>query len=203
MATQWYYSGSNGQQGPVSASELKALAENGSLAPTDLVWKEGLEDWIEATKVRGLISPEALKKASERARSQPRGGAAAPPALPPGRRSDSFLEGDQLPAALPEAEASSQVWQPAPQSSRGDTIVVSHPPVQKWSPGIAAVLSFFIPGLGQLYKGQILNGIAWFLFVLIGYAALIVPGLILHIFCIIGALSGNPWTEGRTEVRRT
>jgi TM2 domain-containing membrane protein YozV len=203
MATQWYYSGSNGQQGPVSSSELKALAENGSLAPTDLVWKEGLEDWIEATKVRGLISPAALKKARERARSQQRRGAAAPPALPPGRARNSFMEGDQLPAAVPIAEASSQVWQPAPQSSRGDTIVVSHPPVQKWSPGIAAVLSFFIPGLGQLYKGQILNGIAWFLFVLIGYAALIVPGLILHVFCIIGALSGNPWTEGRTEVRRT
>lgn len=141
MATQWYYSGSNGQQGPVSSSELKALAGNGSLAPTDLVWKEGLEDWIEATKVRGLISPEALNKAREHARSQQRGGAATPPALPPGRWSDSFLKGDQFPAPLPEAEATGQVWQPAPQPPRGDTIVVSHPPVQKWSPGIAALLA--------------------------------------------------------------
>jgi len=28
-------------------------------------------------------------------------------------------------------------------------------------PGIAAVLSFFIPGLGQLYNGDILRGLFW------------------------------------------
>jgi hypothetical protein len=31
-------------------------------------------------------------------------------------------------------------------------VVISHPPVRRWSPGLAAVLSFFLPGLGQLYK---------------------------------------------------
>lgn len=87
-------------------------------------------------------------------------------------------------------------------SAPGRTIVVNHPPIQRWSPGLAAVLSFFVPGLGQLYKGQILNGIVWFFFVLLGYAALILPGLLLHLFCIIGAASGNPWTEGKTTVVR-
>ena len=28
-------------------------------------------------------------------------------------------------------------------------------------PGIAAVLSFFIPGVGQIYNGKILRGIFW------------------------------------------
>ena len=28
-------------------------------------------------------------------------------------------------------------------------------------PGIAAVLSFFIPGIGQIYNGKILRGIFW------------------------------------------
>jgi TM2 domain-containing membrane protein YozV len=28
-------------------------------------------------------------------------------------------------------------------------------------PGVAAVLSFFIPGLGQLYNGKFLRGIFW------------------------------------------
>lgn len=60
---------------------------------------------------------------------------------------------------------------------------------QSWSPGVAAVLSFFIPGLGQLYKGQIFNGIAWFCVTAAGYI-FIFPGLILHLFCIIGAASG-------------
>jgi TM2 domain-containing membrane protein YozV len=28
-------------------------------------------------------------------------------------------------------------------------------------PGIAAILSFFIPGIGQIYNGKILRGIFW------------------------------------------
>jgi hypothetical protein len=87
-------------------------------------------------------------------------------------------------------------------SGGGNVVVITQPPVQRWSPGVAAVLSFFVPGLGQLYKGQILNGIAWFLVVGMGYVALILPGLVLHFFCVLGALSGNPWTEGRTTVVR-
>jgi len=89
-----------------------------------------------------------------------------------------------------------------PPLPAGNVVVVNQPPIQKWSPGIAAVLSFFIPGLGQLYKGQIINGIVWFFFVGFGYVALILPGLILHLLCIVGAASGNPWTEGKaTGVR--
>jgi len=89
-----------------------------------------------------------------------------------------------------------------PPLPAGNVVVVNQPPIQKWSPGIAAVLSFFIPGLGQLYKGQIINGIVWFFFVGFGYVALILPGLILHLLCIVGAASGNPWTEGKTTVVR-
>ena len=53
--------------------------------------------------------------------------------------------------------------------------------------GIAAVLSLVIPGAGQMYKGQVLNGIVWLVFVAVGYVMLIVPGLILHACCVIGA----------------
>ena len=80
--------------------------------------------------------------------------------------------------------------------------VINHPPVQRWSPALAAVLSVLVPGLGQAYKGQVLNGIVWFFLVGVGYLALILPGLLLHFFCIVGAASGNPWTPGRTEVVR-
>ena len=88
------------------------------------------------------------------------------------------------------------------QASPGQVVVINQPPTQRWSPGLAAVLSFFLPGLGQLYKGQIINGIIWFFMVMFGYAALILPGLILHFFCVLGALSGNPWSEGKTMVVR-
>jgi TM2 domain-containing membrane protein YozV len=63
---------------------------------------------------------------------------------------------------------------------------------QLWSPGIAAVLSFFIPGMGQMYKGQIGIGLAWTISVFIGYVLFALPGLILHLFCIVSAASGDP-----------
>lgn len=54
------------------------------------------------------------------------------------------------------------------------------------------MLSFLIPGLGQIYKGQIFNGIAWLVMTIIGYVLFIIPGVVLHLCCIIGAASGNP-----------
>lgn len=64
---------------------------------------------------------------------------------------------------------------------------------QKWSPGIAALLSFIIPGAGQMYKGNVLSGLLWFFFVLFGYFLFIIPGLILHLICIITATTGDPY----------
>jgi hypothetical protein len=93
-------------------------------------------------------------------------------------------------------------YPPEGKNSGGQVVVITQPPVQRWSPGLAAVLSFFLPGLGQLYKGQIINGIVWFFVVMCGYAALILPGVFLHFFCVLGALSGNPWSEGKTTVRQ-
>lgn len=65
--------------------------------------------------------------------------------------------------------------------------------VPKWSPGVAAVLSFLFPGLGQLYKGQIFGGLMWFALVAIGYVLLVIPGIILHLWCVLGAASGDPY----------
>ena len=53
--------------------------------------------------------------------------------------------------------------------------------------GCAAVLSFFIPGLGQIFMGRVLAGIGWFFIVPIFYLFLIVPGILMHIFCIYDA----------------
>ncbi len=57
------------------------------------------------------------------------------------------------------------------------------------SPGTAAALSLVIPGVGQMYAGNVGAGIVWLIFVAIGYFAMIVPGLILHLICILNAHS--------------
>lgn len=56
MSEKWYYSRGDSTVGPVSAPELKRLASVGQLGPTDLVWKEGMRDWVAADQVKGLIA---------------------------------------------------------------------------------------------------------------------------------------------------
>lgn len=68
------------------------------------------------------------------------------------------------------------------------TVVVRGP---QWNRFVAAFLSFLIPGLGQMYKGQVFNGLAWFVVTAIGYVAFIIPGLVLHLMCIAGAAMGD------------
>ncbi|MCP5039821.1 MAG: hypothetical protein GY944_02250 [bacterium] len=48
------------------------------------------------------------------------------------------------------------------------------------SPGIAAVLSVLIPGLGQVYNGNLMAGLGWFVAASFGYWAILVPGFLIH-----------------------
>ncbi|MEO8550254.1 MAG: hypothetical protein ABI678_09775 [Kofleriaceae bacterium] len=54
------------------------------------------------------------------------------------------------------------------------------------SPMFAAALSLMLPGAGHLYTGRAIAAVMWFLVVGMGYA-LILPGLILHMFSIASA----------------
>jgi TM2 domain-containing membrane protein YozV len=60
------------------------------------------------------------------------------------------------------------------------------------SPGVAAVLSVLIPGLGQVYGGRLLAGAIWFLATSFCYWAILLPGFIVHAFCIWSAWRGCP-----------
>lgn len=73
------------------------------------------------------------------------------------------------------------------------TTIIEQKPDRKWSPGIAAVLSLFIPGLGQMYKGHVLAGLFWLIVTPAGYFLLLIPGLVLHLICIIAASMGDPY----------
>jgi hypothetical protein len=66
-------------------------------------------------------------------------------------------------------------------------------PGRHWSPGIAGLLSFLIPGAGSMYKGNVALGLVWFVITICGYALFIVPGLVLHVVGIAIAASGDPY----------
>ena len=53
------------------------------------------------------------------------------------------------------------------------------------------MLSFVIPGLGQIYKGQIGRGLIFLPITIAGYAMLILPGVIIHIFVILDAYNSS------------
>ena len=51
----WYYEKGNDRFGPMNAREIKRIADSGQLLPSDLVWREGLQGWVEARRVKGLF----------------------------------------------------------------------------------------------------------------------------------------------------
>ena len=74
MSQEWYYSVDGDRQGPIGGAELKKLAEAGTLKPTDLVWKDGMADWVQARSIKGLFgagTPSGSKTA-EQAAARPR-----------------------------------------------------------------------------------------------------------------------------------
>ena len=64
----------------MSDSDLKRLANTGVLNPTDLVWKDGLGDWVPASKVKGLF-PDAP---------------ASPPPLPPAPIDEDIIDDNKI-----------------------------------------------------------------------------------------------------------
>jgi hypothetical protein len=55
MAGQWFYTVNRQQQGPVSWEQLYRLAERGELHPGDMVWQEGMPNWVKAKTTPGLF----------------------------------------------------------------------------------------------------------------------------------------------------
>ncbi|MEO8493663.1 MAG: DUF4339 domain-containing protein [Planctomycetota bacterium] len=60
----WYYARGESEQGPISSAQIKALAATGALRRDDLVWKEGMENWLPASDVDELF-PQSNRKGKE------------------------------------------------------------------------------------------------------------------------------------------
>ncbi len=73
-----------------------------------------------------------------------------------------------------------------------DEIFVRHAP----HPGIAAVLSVLLPGLGQVYAGRLIAGGLWFLGTAMAYSAVLLPGFLVHAFCIWSAYRSAQYWNG-------
>jgi hypothetical protein len=56
MPDSWFYLEEGKQIGPTDAAGLRRLATAGTLRPDTLVWKDGLAEWIPASRLNGLFS---------------------------------------------------------------------------------------------------------------------------------------------------
>jgi ribosomal protein S27E len=99
----WHYVRDGQSIGPLSAIQLRQMAISGQLQPQDLVWKQGMEDWVAAGKIAGLfdrISPPPIP-----------GSASTPPSnvLPMG---GPFGTQNQRNAIEPSTSVAPALWNP-------------------------------------------------------------------------------------------
>lgn len=81
MSKQWHYSRNGEKHGPVSDAELRQLAANGSLQPYDLVWREDMKEWRDASSIKGLFSPAMTAKQPPSPPPLPNGSSALGPKI--------------------------------------------------------------------------------------------------------------------------
>ncbi|MDO4795490.1 MAG: DUF805 domain-containing protein [Brachymonas sp.] len=100
----WWYAVGQTKVGPCSSAELMDLVAQGKVFPDTLVWKEGMADWVPASRIKGLWQ------------NLP----ATPPAAPPLPASASSI-GASLPPVPPMPQPDQQFGgftpPPAPQAS--------------------------------------------------------------------------------------
>lgn len=67
MAAKWFYRRSGAEHGPVSSRKIRRMVERGELAPTDTLWKDGMDEWRPAGESAKLFGRDEAR-ASERRR---------------------------------------------------------------------------------------------------------------------------------------
>lgn len=126
---EWYYAKGKRRLGPVTSFELKQLADQEFLSPDDLIWREGMDEWLAADNVRGLferpVAGEPTETSTETSgETSTKGGPA--PTSPLEDTPDRPLPTPALPADVepePNDESASTLKETAPVD-----MAVSSPP---------------------------------------------------------------------------
>jgi GYF domain 2 len=66
VTADWFYSEGDQRRGPVTEDDLKRLVTEGRLQPSDLVWQDGMADWVEARTVAVLFPPRGQERPERR-----------------------------------------------------------------------------------------------------------------------------------------
>ncbi len=96
---QWYYSKNGVQLGPISDSDIRAKFASGEILASDLVWREGMRDWLPAAKVVELASVSHAQTGNPEA-PPVFGGSPVSPYSPPSTISPQMGNGAEIPNYL-------------------------------------------------------------------------------------------------------
>lgn len=100
----WYYSKDGHQNGPVAESELRAKLASGEISRANLVWKDGMPDWLPASAVAELRMPPEMAMPN----LPGRGGPLVTPYAPPQTSSSQAFHPSGV---YRGAEISTNLWQ--------------------------------------------------------------------------------------------
>lgn len=200
----WYVHHREKTVGPVSSVQLKKLASEKRIGPETKVRLGETGSWVPAAKVQGLFHAEVaalVPSAPATVQTLAPTKAPVPLAAEPQRIACPMCGELIAPSAVKcrfcneylDGRPAAPVAAPAPTIVNvTQTNQTTMAPVQRWSRGTAMLFSFLIPGLGQVYKGQPINGLVWFMLAVIGYVMFIFPGVVVHVCSVLGAATGDP-----------
>ncbi len=62
MASNWHILRAGQQTGPFSSKQLKDFVASGRVEATDMVWKEGMSEWVAASRIKGLFPNPVVER---------------------------------------------------------------------------------------------------------------------------------------------
>ncbi|NLS96059.1 MAG: DUF4339 domain-containing protein [Planctomycetaceae bacterium] len=117
---EWYTKIAEQVVGPLSADQLRALADGGRLAPNDPIARSKAGPWVPASRVKGLFETAAVDAGSEQELAAPRPAAEK---VPPPVKEPPI---PQPPVVMPGQKVASETVSISPPSGPGEVV----PPIQ-------------------------------------------------------------------------
>ena len=74
----WYFADGEMERGPITEAQLRTLIGTDNLSAEDLVWKEGMDDWVPVKEVPGLFDEKSAPARSDESKASAEDGEPSP-----------------------------------------------------------------------------------------------------------------------------